>query len=109
MSDNDVNKPSPLRFRYDAAYEKLMDVIRTAGLNAYDVIAEAVDDEPPKKAVLIRIRYGDGFRQTKEQSFDESCLRVPCAEMIEFFQQVAKDCNQTNITEYRAYMKNPRP
>ncbi|MCF8565498.1 hypothetical protein LLE49_12300 [Alicyclobacillus tolerans] len=98
----------PLRLHYPAVFDRLVELLTCAGLNAYDVIAESVGPTEGGD-VVVRIHYGRRYDQRIEQTFDEASLLTLDAKVIAFFQEVARECHKQNIAEYRTFMGRTKP
>ncbi|QSO45578.1 hypothetical protein [Alicyclobacillus mengziensis] len=103
---NDV--AMPLRLHYPAAFDGLVDLLRGAGLNTYDVIAQCTGPNEGGD-IAVSILYGSNYAQRMEEPFDESSLRTLDAKVLAFFQQVAKSCYQQNTAEYQTFMRRTKP
>ena len=108
MSLNGDDVSTLLRARYPAAFEQLVAILRKAGLNAYDVIAE-VGGPIGQEEMILRICYGRNYEQFMEWPCSEPQLLTPSNEIIAFFEQAADGCRKVNIADYRAFMRQAHP
>lgn len=98
-----LQKQKPLRFAEPACYRHLMEQLQLYHLHAYDVDADVQYDKPAGTALLL-IRYGDGQVQ-RSAEFPAETLKQPNEGMTAFFQEIAKDCKKTLISDYYKMMK----
>lgn len=104
MTDLHVSDNKPLRLRYPAVYQDLIEKLNKVGLQPYDVIADITDLECQEQ-VLVRIRFGRMYQRSMEQAFYEERMHEIGNEILDFLDQVVRACQQTNVAEYREFIQ----